>query len=241
MAFGFSNFGKETYEEKRQKEEEKKKKKARKEYEKEMDYRDRVFQINVKLISLERKFKVLIEQERRTILNSRRLGKANPKAELRLKNAYYSLILVKNAQTRIAEIDSYHEMCKTINEMSRVFKMMNTTKRKSQKVKDVLLKFRMNKMQHDEKKENEGLEYSYYDPIDEIISPQAVDDIIRGNDVDEMVMRETGVSITAEELSDLVNGSPEFDEEIGSASSGDVGGASEDELFSDILGSMDDI
>ena len=119
--------------------------------------------------------------------------------------------------------------------------MMNTNKRKSQKVKDVLLKFRMNKMQHDEKKENEGLEYSYYDPIDEIISPQAVDDIIRGNDVDEMVMRETGVSITAEELSDLVNGSPEFDEEIGSASSGDVGGASEDELFSDILGSMDDI
>ena len=79
------------------------KKKARRD---DSNFRDKVFETNVKLNKLEEKFVMKIVSESNAVKYEREHNQSSKKSERRLKNAYLSLVMVKHAKKRLIEIEN---------------------------------------------------------------------------------------------------------------------------------------
>ena len=70
------------------------------------NFRDKVFETNVKLNQLEEKFVMKIVAESNAVKFERERNQSSKKSEKRLKNAYLSLVMVKHAKKRLIEIEN---------------------------------------------------------------------------------------------------------------------------------------
>lgn len=199
--------------------EEKELKKSRKELAKDREFDDKVFEVGVRLRGLKRKYNVIIDREKRAIQHKRELGKDDSKSVSILKNAYYSIYLIEEAQERLVEISNHRELCKTMNDMSASFKLMNSISVKSDKVKDFLLKYRVSRMDDLSENEKERLTKQYLDPIDELVGDDVVENLIQGKRVEECMRGQDGIKMTLDEAQEVATvvydeNSLAFDEEL---------------------------
>lgn len=183
--------------------EEKELRKRRAELSEEREFSDQVFEIGVRLRGLKRKFEVVIEREKRSILYKQENNKDCSKSISTMKNAYYALVMIDDAQERLVEIANHRDLCKAMNEMSVVFKLMNGLSTKSEKVKDFLLKYRIKRMEQLSENEGETLKKHFVDPIDELVSDDIVYKLIKGASVEECIKCQDGIEFSPDKAREM--------------------------------------
>lgn len=240
MNFPFFNKQSQEDKEKRKKEEkiEKEKKQKRDELAKERNFDEQIFEIGVKLRELKTRYKVIIERQLRLIRHAREINKVDKRAESTLKTSYYSLIMVERAQERLTEISDDHELCRAMNDMSSVFKMMNGLANPSQKIKDIILKMRVEKMEGNAVNDGERLEEqeklmrSNFQPVDKIVSDEVIEKLINGTPLEDCINYQEGVTVSPETVQEAAIQAFEDDGEK-------IGGMSQEISDKEIQDTMD--
>ena len=162
------------------------------------DVDQQIMEAGVRLRGLERRYRTLIEMEVRKIRADRKKKKDNPRAVSKLKNAYYSLSVVKTAQERLADISSTRELYSAMNEMSSVLKLMNQMYGKTEKVNSNALNRNIGKMNSSTAKDKGGMEKFFNASIDDLVDDNVVNSLVQGDatldhclEGDEGILQET--------------------------------------------------
>ncbi|MEE0265977.1 MAG: hypothetical protein UD936_10170 [Acutalibacteraceae bacterium] len=188
---------------KKETKEEKELKQSRAELADDRAFNDKVFEVGVRLRGLKRKYNVIIEREKRAIQRKRETGRDDKRSVSILKNAYYSIYLIEDAQERLVEIANHRELCKAMNGMSATFKLMNGISVKSDKVKDFLLKYRVSRMNDLKENEQERLDKHFLDPIDALVGDDVVENLIKGRTVEECMRDQDGIKMSLSEAQEV--------------------------------------
>ncbi len=228
MNFSFFNKNKESQEDKEKKKQEQKiekeKKQQREALAKERNFDEQVFEIGVKLRELKTRYKVIIERKLRMIRHNREINKVDKDAEEGLKTAYYSLIMVERAQEKLVQIADDRELCKAMNDMSSVFKMMNGLSKPSQKINDIILKMRIERMEgksvnnSERIEEQEKMMKDSLKPVDKIVSDEIIEKLINGTSLQDCLDYQEGVKISPETVEEVAIKAFEDDDKLGGTS-----------------------
>lgn len=142
-----------------------------------------ILDLDVKLRRLEDQYNVIINRELRAVRYSRKHNTENPKAVNKIKNAYYGLGIVKNAQDNLREIRSEHELCKTMNEMGTALKALNRLSGSSEHVHSYTLNRQINKMNQNADRRDGGMGNIFKTSIDELVSDDVIERLVGGESV----------------------------------------------------------
>lgn len=164
------------------------------------DVDKQILEAEVRLRALKRKYKVMLERDVRTIRYSRDIKKENPKAVANLKNAYYSLCIVNKAEERLRDITSIHELCKAMNEMGSVLKLMNSISGRTEKVNTRRLASGIKGMDKAAQRDEGGMTNLFREPIDELVDDSIVERLIKGEPLQECLDMEDGILQNMEEI-----------------------------------------
>ncbi len=159
-----------------------------------------ITEAGVRLRGLQRKYRVIIERELRALRHSRTQKRDNPKAVTNLKNAYYSLAIISRAQERLREITSFQELCKAMNEMGAVLKLMNRISGKAEKVKVNKLNAGIRKLDKATERDEGGMQNMFQQPLDALVEDEIIERLLKGESVDSCLDMEDGILMDMEEV-----------------------------------------
>ncbi len=159
-----------------------------------------ITEAGVRLRGLQRKYRVIIERELRALRHSRTQKRDNPKAVTNLKNAYYSLAIISRAQERLREITSFQELCKAMNEMGSVLKLMNRISGKTEKVKVNKLNAGIRKLDKAAERDEGGMQNMFQQPLDALVEDEIIERLLKGESVDSCLDMEDGILMDMEEV-----------------------------------------
>lgn len=164
------------------------------------DVDHQIMEAGVRLRRLQRKYRVIIERELRALRHSRTQKRDNPKAMANLKNAYYSLAVTNKAQDRLREITSVQELCKAMNEMGAVLKIMNRIDGRTEKVKVNKLNAGIRKMDKAAQRDEGGMQNMFKEPLDSLVEDEVIERLLKGESVDSCLDMEEGIMMDMEEI-----------------------------------------
>ncbi len=175
------------------------KKKARRD---DSNFRDKVFETNVKLNKLEEKFVMKIVTESNAVKYERERNQSTKKSEKRLKNAYLSLVMVKHAKKRLIEIENERDWNLAMRDMSGAIKTMNAISVGSQNVQKMLFRARVQKMGWMEDNESSGW---FNEQTEEKVSNEEVQKVMNSDPVDLMVADDIYDTLLDDPTTSMIN------------------------------------
>lgn len=149
-----------------------------------------ILDLDVKLRLLENSYKVIIERELRALRESRSYNKDNPRAVNKIKNAYYSLGILRQARDELRDIQSAAELAQTMNEMGNALKALNRLSGKSETVNVSLINRGIAKMNRNADKKDGGMGNVYSKSIHELVDDDVIDRLVRGESIQECMNRD---------------------------------------------------
>ena len=152
-----------------------------------------IMEIGVRLRGLQRKYKVVIERELRALRGSRSRKQENPKAEASLKNAYYCLTIVNQAQNRLREITSMQELSRAMNEMGSVLKLMNRVAGRTEKVNTRALQKGIKGMEGAAQQGEAGMKQFFQQPLDALVGDDIIESLLKGKSLEECMDDQEGI------------------------------------------------
>lgn len=155
-----------------------------------------IIEADSRLRGLQKKYSIIIEKELRTIRYNKDHRLDTTKSTTSLKNAYYSLSVVNLAQDRLQEMSSINELCKAMNELGSVLKVINGISGKAQKVNVRKLNKNIDKLS-DEKTGIGGL---YNKPIDSLVDDSVVERLLRGDELEDCLYTQDGIAISLDDV-----------------------------------------
>lgn len=165
-----------------------------------MDVDHQIMEAGVRLRGLQRKYRVVIERELRALRHSRTQKRDNPKAVTNLKNAYYSLAVTSRAQERLREVTSLQELCKAMNEMGAVLKLMNRIDGRTEKVKVNKLNAGIRKLDKATQRDDGGMQNIFQTPLDSLVEDEIIERLLKGESVDACLDMEDGILMDMEDI-----------------------------------------
>lgn len=184
---------------------------------KDMDFHHKLNVAKSKLSQLNDNFTVKLGMELNNLAKLQETGREEPirKSMQRVKNYYYTLVVIDRAKERLYDVESDYEWSKTMGELSNTFKLMNKITSGYEPIKKLLFRIRLKKNEH-----LDDVEYSklngYYgkkiedevdggtisalndlDPIDMLVSDDLVNMIVKDSsdsNIYDKVRCGTGVS-----------------------------------------------
>ncbi len=175
------------------------KKKARRE---DSNFRDKVFETNVKLNQLEEKFVMKIVAESNSVKYAKEHNQSYAKAEKRLKNAYLSLVMVKHAKKRLIEIENERDWNLAMRDLSGAIKTMNAVSVGSQNVQKVLFRARAQRMGWLEDNESAGW---FNEKTEERVSNEEVNKVMNSDPVDLLVADDIYDTLLQDPTTSMIN------------------------------------
>lgn len=139
-----------------------------------------ILDLDVQLRRLEEQYSIIINRELRALRYSKKHNTENPKAVNKIKNAYYGLGVVKQAQENLREVRSSHELCKTMNEMGGALKVLNRISGESQHVNAGSINRQINKMNQNTDRRDGGMENVFRTSIDDLVGDDIVERLMNG-------------------------------------------------------------
>ena len=171
-----------------------------------------IMEIGVRLRGLQRKYKVVIERELRALRGSRSRKQENPKAEASLKNAYYCLTIVNQAQNRLREITSMQELSRAMNEMGSVLKLMNRVAGRTEKVNTRALQKGIKGMEGAAQQGEAGMKQFFQQLLDALVGDDIIESLLKGKSLEECMDDQEGIRM---DPADAVPLSAEYLKELG--------------------------
>ena len=166
------------------------------------NFRDKVFETNVKLNQLEEKFVMKIVAESNAVKFERERNQSSKKSEKRLKNAYLSLVMVKHAKKRLIEIENERDWNLAMRDLSGAIKTMNAISVGSQNVQKVLFRARAQKMGWLEDNESSGW---FTEQTEERVSNEEVKKVMNSDPVDLLVADDIYDSLLDDPTTSMIN------------------------------------
>lgn len=139
-----------------------------------------ILDLDVQLRRLEEQYNIIINRELRAVRYSKKHNAENPRAVNKIKNAYYGLGVVKQAQENLREVRSGHELCKTMNEMGSALKVLNRISGMSEHVNAGSINRQINKMNKNSDRRDGGMEDIFRTSIDDLVGDDIVERLING-------------------------------------------------------------
>lgn len=164
------------------------------------DMSHQLLDATVCLQSLKKKYRVMIQQDINHIQYDREHNKDNPKTVRHLKNSYYCLGIVRQAEERLYDITSERELCQSINEMGQILKMLNGLNGKSEKIKVRMLNKEYNNLKKGDAKGGQVMEGVFGASIDELVDDTIVDELLKGSNIDDCLENSEGILHGADEI-----------------------------------------
>ncbi len=172
----------------------------------ERDFRKKVIKARSGLMSMEQKFTVKLVS---AVNEAKRLEsehRSPDKARTKIKNAYYTLIVVKESQERLNRIESDHEWSMAMRDLSDTLKIMNSISSGSEPLKKLLFKYRYAKAEMGNNYSGDKLKGYYGKSIDEIADKEKIDeladkdviDFVVSDEIYDMLMKDCSASAIRE-------------------------------------------
>lgn len=155
---------------------------------------------NVRLQALKKKYKIMIQQDLNQIKYSQSHKKENPRAIQHLKNCYYCLGIVQQAEERLYDITSEQELCQSINEMGQILKMLNGLNGKTEKVHVRMVHKGYGNLKKGDAKGGQALDTVFGTSIDELVDDTVVEQLLKGASIEECLENEEGILYGADEI-----------------------------------------
>lgn len=138
-----------------------------------------IVKAKTKLSTLEDKTKAKVRAEINNVKYHRAHKKNDPRAVVRLKNSYYCLLLIKEAQTRMDDIEASYELNDILKGLSAALKMVNGLEGKTDDVNTFFLKYREKKLKGNAQAAKDGdMREFFSQSIDELIPDEAVEELV---------------------------------------------------------------
>ncbi len=174
---------------------------------KKRDLNDQLLQARMELDKASRKNLEVIEMQKRNILYCRRnnMGKASEERYIaKMKNAYYSLSVINATRMRMNDIENSQELYQAMNDITSAMKRINTVYRKGPKPKAGKFNRQKEKMEANAEQENEilGEMYDGDQGINDLVSNDLVERIIKGEDAQECLRSNEGIEVPYSDLMD---------------------------------------
>lgn len=151
-----------------------------------------ILDLDVQLRRLEDQYNVIINRELRGVKYSRKQNKENPRAVSKIKNAYYGLGIVKQAQENLREVRSSHELCKTMNEMGAALKVLNRLSGSSEHINKYTINSQINKMNKNNDRRDGGMDNVFKTSINDLVSDDIVERLLGGESVQNCLDGDSG-------------------------------------------------
>ncbi len=159
------------------------------------DVRRQIFDAGIRLRELERSYRMYIEINLRAVRFARSQKKENTKAQIKLKNAYYSLQIVRMARERLEDIETTRQLNETMNEMSEVLKLMNGIYGKTEKISRGLNR-NLESMEQSVEKDHTLLENIFSKaPIDTLVDDTVIERLVQGESLESCLDAEAGIVV----------------------------------------------
>ena len=167
-----------------------------------------IIETDAQLRTLEDQFRLVISREVRALRNNRN----NKRAQDKIKNAMYSLQIIQKAQEQLRDIDTTHELNKSMNSLSLTLKALNGISLRSDSVNGTRLQKRIDKMEKNGEKRGGGMSNVLGTDVDALISDDIIERLINGESIDKCLQNPDGelkttqqALFTDESLLDQIN------------------------------------
>ena len=173
--------------------------------EKKKTSQDLILDARIKLDEATRKNLNVIDMEVRNIRHNRKHNynkTGEMKSIIKVKNAYYGLSIIENTRRRLVDIQTSEELYSAMNDLTEAIQKENRVNTKS-------IKPRTNKFVKEQGKMEKGIEneiermsnmYSKIDSIDDLVSNDVVEKIIKGEPVEDFLRYEEGLNVSVDDF-----------------------------------------
>ena len=151
----------------------------------------------VRLRGLEKKYRLIVRMETEKVRTAREKRKEDERAQLKLKNAYYALSIVRAAREQLQYVSTVESLCEAVKEMDQVLKMLDTAYAKTARAGG---RWFTNRAASTVERGGDGrLARLFAQPIDVMVDDDIVDRLARGDSVDECLEKDDGIKATVKE------------------------------------------
>ena len=166
---------------------------------------DLVLEARMKLDDATRKNLNVIDMEVRNVRHARKhnYNKAGEaKSTLKIKNAYYALSIIENTRHRLVDIQTTEDLYSEMNDLTEAIQKVNRVNQKAAKPNTGKFVRAHNKMEKGIENEMDRMSnmYSKIDSIDDLVSNDVVEKIIKGEPVEEFLKYDEGINVSYEEF-----------------------------------------
>lgn len=173
---------------------------------KKKDIDQQIMETGVMLSNLEDKFRIVIGREIRVLRNNRN----DKRAQEKVKNALFSLQVVRNAQEQLNDIDTTHALNQAMNNLGLALKSLNGISFRSENVNSFRLQRGMDKMDKNAEKRGGGIGNFFKQDINELIDDSTIERLVAGESVDSCLngseisnLTEDSFAITEDDLNQV--------------------------------------
>lgn len=156
---------------------------------KDLEFQHKLNIAKSRLAQLNDKFTVKLAMELNNLreLKGTNRTEAIKKSEQRVKNYYYSLVVISRSKERLYDVESDYEWSKTMGELSNTFKLMNKIHTGYEPIKKLLFRIRLKKAEHADKTEAKKLNGYYNKGIEQAVNEDTVEKLTNMDPMDIMV------------------------------------------------------
>lgn len=173
---------------------------------KKKDIDQQIMETGVMLSNLEDKFRIVIGREIRVLRNNRN----DKRAQEKVKNALFSLQVVRTAQEQLNDIDTTHALNQAMNNLGHALKSLNGISFRSENVNSFRLQRGMDKMDKNAEKRGGGIGNFFKQDINELIDDSTIERLVKGESVDSCLngskianLTEDSFAITEDDLNQV--------------------------------------
>ena len=132
--------------------------------------------------------------------NCNKAGEA--KSFLKVKNAYYALSIIENTRHRLVDIQTSEELYSAMNDLTEAIQKVNRVNQKSMKPNTGKFVRAHGKMEKGIENEMDRMSnmYSKIDSIDDLVSNDVVEKIIKGEPAEEFLKYDEGINVSFEDF-----------------------------------------
>lgn len=139
-----------------------------------------ILDLDIQLRRLEDQYSIIINRELRALRYSRKSNNDNPRAVNKIKNAYYGMGIVKQAQENLREVRSQHELCRTMNDMGAALKALNRISGMSEHVNAFNINYQVERMNKISDRRDGGMGQVFKTSINDLVGDDVIERLISG-------------------------------------------------------------
>lgn len=151
-----------------------------------------ILDLDIQLRRLEDQYNVIINRELRAVRAGRAQNRENPKAVTKIKNAYYGMGIIKQAQENLREVRTGHELCQTMNEMGAALKVLNRLSNNSERIHRYTINRGIEKMNANADRRDGGMDNVFKTSINDLVSDDIVERLLSGEKVSNCLAGDSG-------------------------------------------------